>query len=276
MTKITNYLFEESISKEGYDFLESSKMHIYDALEYSKRLMDVMSNAYFMEHISAQTNELGWLEEIPLKISEPPSSLSQNLDMLNDARASSRKFSSDAISLPELTQLLRLSYKKTRLGIKEKFIPDGRNIASGGGLYPIDLYFVSLNISNLPRGVYYYNLDRISLEKLPLFESDETFQEAVNQAFFSEAKIDIDYSNAAGYFILGSVLQRTCFKYQDRGIRWALIDTGAIIHSIYLASASLGVGCCSVGGYCDDLVSELIGFNDKSQVVFGTVIIGKI
>jgi hypothetical protein len=114
MAKITNYLFDESISKEGYDFLESSKMNIYDALEYSKRLMEVMGSAYFMEHISEQTNELGWLEEIPLPISEPSSSLSQNLDMLNDTRSSSRKFTGDAISLSELTQLLRLSSKKLK------------------------------------------------------------------------------------------------------------------------------------------------------------------
>ena len=276
MAKITNYLFDESISKEGYDFLESSKMNTYDALEYSKRLMEVMNSAYFMEHITEHTNELGWLDEITLPISPPKSTLSKHLDNLNDIRSSSRKFTGEVISLTELTQLLLLSYKKTKTGIKEKFIPNCRNIASGGGLYPVDLYFVNLNVSNLPRGVYYYNIDRISMEMLPHFESDETFQEMVNQAFFSDTKIDIDYSNAAGYIILGSVLQRTCFKYQDRGIRWALIDTGAIIHSIYLASASLGLGCCSVGGYCDDLVAQIIGFKDKSQVVFGTVIIGKI
>ncbi len=276
MAKITNYLYEESISKEGYDFLESSKMNTYDALEYSKRLMEIMNTDYFMEHISEQTNELGWLEEFNLPNSELQSSLGQNLDMLNHARSSSRKFTGDELSLHELSQLLRLSYKKTKIGIKEKFIPDSRNIASGGGLYPVDLYFVSLNVSELPRGVYYYNLDRNCLEKLPLFESDEIFQNAINKAFLSEAKIDIDYRNAAGYIILGSVLHRTCFKYLDRGIRWALIDTGAIIHSIYLASASIGIGCCSVGGYCDDLVAEIIGFNDKSQIVFGTVIIGKV
>jgi SagB-type dehydrogenase family enzyme len=276
MAKITNYLFEESISKEGYDFLESSKMNSYEALEYSKRLLEVMNNSYFMQHICEQTNELGWLEEISLPVNEYSNDLCQNLDTLNHLRTSSRQFSGEQISLSDLSQLLNLSYKKTRKGIKENFIPDSRNIASGGGLYPVDLYFVSLNINNLPRGVYHYNLDRNSLEKLPLFETDEIFQNAVNQAFLTEAKVDIDYAKAAGYIILGSVLHRTCFKYLDRGIRWALIDTGAIIHSVYLASASIGIGCCSVGGYCDDFAAELIGFTDKSQIVFGTIIIGKV
>ena len=276
MAKITNYLFEESISKEGYDFLESSKMNSYEALEYSKRLLEVMNNSYFMEHICEQTKELGWLEEISLPINEYPNDLCQNLDTLNHLRKSARQFSGEQLLLSDLSQLLNLSYKKTIKGIKEKFIPDSRNIASGGGLYPVDLYFISLNINNLPRGVYHYNLNRNSLEKLPLFETDEIFQDAVDQAFFTEAKVDIDYAKASGYIILGSVLHRTCFKYLDRGIRWALIDTGAIIHSIYLASASIGIGCCSVGGYCDDLVAELIGFTDKSQIVFGTIIIGKV
>lgn len=113
MAKITNYLFDESINKEGYDFLESSKMNIYDALEYSKRLMEVMGSAYFMEHISEQTNELGWLEEIPLPLSPPKNTLSQHLDNLNDTFKFT-KFTGDAISLPELTQLLRLSSKKLK------------------------------------------------------------------------------------------------------------------------------------------------------------------
>jgi hypothetical protein len=93
-----------------------------------------MNSAYFMEHIAEQTNELGWLEEIPLPLSPPKNTLSQHLDNLNDTFKFT-KFTGDAISLPELTQLLRLSSKKTKIGIKEKFIPDCRNIASARGLF---------------------------------------------------------------------------------------------------------------------------------------------
>jgi SagB-type dehydrogenase family enzyme len=155
-------------------------------------------------------------------------------------------------------------------------VPGSRNIASGGGLYPIDLYFICQHVENLPKGIYHYNLHRSTLELVSDFVSDAEFQKAVNRAFFTDAKIDIEYTNAAGYLIMGGVLNRACFKYLDRGVRWALIETGAVIHSIYLASASLQIGCCAVGGYCDDLVADLIGFTDKSQVALGVVAVGKV
>jgi SagB-type dehydrogenase family enzyme len=273
MRKVINYLYDECISEEALAFIESSKMHQYDVIEYSKRLVEIMNTDYFMEHIANHSHELGFadeylLEDIPFDKDE-----NKALNLLNHNRSSLREFNQkQGLSFAELSQLLKLSYTKTQAGIKDKFIPSARNIASGGGLYPVDMYFVNQRIEQLPKGVYHYNLDRMSLEKTSDFESDIAFQEAVKKAFFTEAKNDMDYRNATGYIILGSVLNRTCFKYLDRGIRWALIDTGAIIHSIYLASTALELACCAVGGYCDDLVAELIGFTDKSQVV----LIGKI
>lgn len=277
MRKIVNYLYDECLSQEAMDFVESSKMHEYDVVEYSRRLLEIMNTDYFMEHIAEHSSELGFADEYLLESPSYSTSESQNLDFLNHIRGSVRAFSTEKrLSFGELSQLLLLSYKKTRPGVKEKFIPPARNIASGGGLYPVDAYFINHSVADLPRGVYHYNLDRSSLEMISNFQTDAAFQQAVNRAFFTESKIDMDYGNAAGYLVLGSVLNRACFKYLDRGVRWALIDTGAIVHSVYLAAAALQLGCCAVGGYCDDLVAELIGFTDSSQVVFGSVLIGKI
>jgi len=276
MRKIINYLYDECISQEAFEFIESSKMHQYDVIEYSKRLVEIMNTDYFMEHIANHSHELGFADEYLLENTHFDEHETKALNSLNHGRVSLREFNKkEGLSFVKLSQLIKLSYTKTRAGIKDKFIPSARNIASGGGLYPVDMYFVNQRIEELPKGVYHYNLDRMSLEKISNFESDITFQEAVKKAFFTEAKNDMDYKNASGYIILGSVLNRTCFKYLDRGVRWALIDTGAIIHSIYLASTALEIACCAVGGYCDDLVAELIGFTDKSQVVFGVILVGK-
>lgn len=85
-----------------------------------------------MEHIARHTSELGFADEYPLENIGYDTSESQNLDFLNHIRSSVRTFNKDARLTAELSQLLLLSYRKTRPCIKAKFIPPAHNIASGG------------------------------------------------------------------------------------------------------------------------------------------------
>lgn len=274
MPKIINYLYDPGLSNYALDFLESSKMRSYEAAEYGLRLNTIMGNEYFMDQIANHTSELGCPETVALpRVAAPV--MAEQLAELNQRRRSRRNYAPTGLTLAEVGQLLRLAYVVTDATNLERGLPPTRNIASGGGLYPIDLYYVNRRTQGLRPGVYHYHVANETLERLPGLEDSVALEEQLNAAFFADQQADMDYPNASGYLVLGGVLNRVCFKYQDRGLRFALVDAGAITHSIYLASAALGIGCCGMGSYSDDLANKLIGFRGTAQQVLGVVVIGK-
>ena len=275
MPKIINYLHETGLSGYALDFLEASKLRSYEMMEYGTRLTNIMSNSYFMDHIINHTSELGCFDTVDL----PPSAMlpeAMGLAKLNQQRRSTRDYSSDGLTLEELAQLLRLAYTVTDSTTPQRGLPPTRNIASGGGLYPNDLYYVSRNTVGLASGVYHYHLTNETLERLPGLDDSAELEKRLNAAFFADQKMDMNYANVSGYLVLGGVLNRVCFKYLDRGLRFALLDAGALTHSIHLASAAVGVGCCSMGSYSDDLTNELIGFRGVAHQTLGVVVLGKL
>lgn len=274
MPKKNHYLYEQGLSDYALDYLEASKSQISDSSTYSERLLAIMNNEHIMEQVINHTSELGYSEVVALpQATMPP--LAEKLAELNQRRCSTRKYVPTGLTLPEVAQLLRLTYTVTAHGDMQRGTSPSRNIASGGGLYPVDLYYISRRTHGLRPGVYHYQVSNQTLERLPGLDDPADLEQQVNEAFFLEHKADMDYQNASGYLVLGGVLNRVCFKYLDRGLRYALIDAGAIIHSAYLASTALKIACCSMGGYNDDLAKKIIGFHGTSQHVLGVVVLGK-
>lgn len=275
MPKIINYLYDPGLSDYALDFLESSKIRTYDIAEYSQRLNTVMENPYFMDNIAHHTPELGFCETVSLPPAAATADGARHLAALNRQRRSVRSYQAQGLALAQVGELLRLAYTITDSSNLSLGLPPTRNIASGGGLYPIDVYLVSRRIEGLRPGVYHYNLGQECLERLPGLDDPQEVEQRVGDAFFTAQKVDMQYPNASGYLVLGGVLNRVCFKYLDRGLRFALLDAGAIMHSLYLASTALGIGCCGMGSYDDDLTNRLIGFRGTAQQVLGVAVIGR-
>jgi SagB-type dehydrogenase family enzyme len=265
---LENLLYDDYLSASARDFIESSKMHEYDYLEYSQHLGAIMDSPYYMAQITGHTTELGNLPEIGL-----PDNLQAGEDykvlrqiLLN--RKSTRKFDHEGISISHLSLLLRNAYFAT-----SKNGPATRCTPSAGGLYPIGLYFISLNTIDLLNGIYHYNITTESLQQIKLL--DAPLLSKVEHSFYSKHRTDIDFENASGILILAGVLNKTSLKYMDRGIRFILIEAGAIMQNIYLNAAVLKMGCCACGGYIDDRVSQLLDLKSKDQTILSTIIIGK-
>jgi SagB-type dehydrogenase family enzyme len=271
MLKYINYVAEPGISAEGFDFLEASKLAEYDVINFSTRIPAIMGIPYYTEQIINHSPELGFCEKTPLVVSK---SEHTPLMDIQRKRKSLRKFDPEGLSFEELSDLLHLSYCITNQH-EHKRSPPSRNIASPGALFPIDLYFVNQRVKGLKKGVYYYNLIERCLQLVSDHRTEEENDTLIKRAFLSDYQTDIDFANASGVIVLGATFNRSCFKYQDKGIRFTLIDTGAIIHSLYLACASLEISCCGSGGYIDDLVDEVIGYESAAQTVTGVIAVGK-
>jgi len=272
MLPAIDILSEPGLSDESLDFLERSKLYPYNLADFGQRVNRVMGSPAIMAQLVAHRPEWGTTRKLPLA---PAADLpyAEVLAALNKRRASVRRYDPAGLTFEEVSQLLRLTYAITD-ATPGPGRPPARNIASGGGLYPIEVFYVSRHTQGLADGVYYYNLQEEALELLREFASPEERDQVLRTAFMSEGK-DMDHASASGYLVFGGILNRVGFKYQDRGLRFALIDAGALMQSLGLATGALQLASCGMGGYLDNQVNELIGFKGTLQTVLHVALVGK-
>lgn len=174
-------------------------------------------------------------------------------------RSSQRQYSQKPLSLEDLSTLLYFSAgSKDPTGLSGRFYP------SAGGRYPLEVYLISQN-SELPRGVYHYNIRYHSLETLLIldkFNADDYF----NQDFIKKASIII---------LLTAHFKRNTIKYGQRGYRHVISEAGHIGQNFWLISTALDLAICGVGGYLDDKLNELLDIDGLKETVIYVLIVGK-
>lgn len=195
------------------------------------------------------------LEKIILEI--PQNSKNSFLQVLK-RRNSSRDFGKDPLSIEKISQLLYYTFGLRSESKARRFYP------SAGGRYPIEAYFISLN-SDVPKGLYHYNVKLNSLEIL------QTFSEFRSDEFFN-----LNWIQTAGCIIvLTAVFERTTVKYGERGYRHVLSETGAITQLLYNLSAFLNLEVCAVGGYKDDELNKFLDVDGVKESTVGVVVFGE-
>ena len=80
--------------------------------------------------------------------------------------------------------------------------------------------------------------------------------------------------NAHATLIMTAHQQRIGFPDGDRGYRYANLDAGMLGGRVYLQTVGLNLGCCGIGAYFDDEVSELIGVSPDEELVVYLAAIG--
>ncbi|MFB0505186.1 MAG: SagB/ThcOx family dehydrogenase [Thermodesulfobacteriota bacterium] len=170
-------------------------------------------------------------------------------------RRSARDFLPTAISFEELSQLIWSTQGITGIayGFRLRIVP------SAGALYPIETYIVINRVVDLTPGSYHFNVKENQLEQLA--EGDFNVNIAASALDQSMAK------EAAAVFVWTAVVERTKWKYRERGYRYLYLDAGHIGQNLYLAATSLGLGCCTIGAFYDDEVNQLIGVDGKKETV---------
>mgnify|MGYP001597827467 FL=1 len=203
------------------------------------------------------------LDRINLGNAKMPAS---KLTELLRKRRSTRQFSGLPISKKELSYLLFSYSGLTRLG--KTFDDSRRSYPSAGGRYPLEIYPVILNCEGIKNGLYHYNIKENSLEVL----LEENLQKWLNRAFGKEEWL----KNAAVLFFITGVLGRAHIKYSDRGYRYMLIEAGHLAQNICLLATELGLGTCSIGGFIDDKVNQLLDIEFQKEFSLYVIAVGKI
>lgn len=136
-----------------------------------------------------------------------------------------------------------------------------RPAASGGGLYPIDIYVVARGIDGLPDGLMQYSEARGSLAML----------RAGDYLNLVAASCGDDPHEASLYLILSAQYWRNVFKYQKFGYHVINFDCGAMMAALD-QTALQGGAVATIHHFFDDAaLAGLVGLDAQSEAVLGVV-----
>jgi SagB-type dehydrogenase family enzyme len=180
------------------------------------------------------------------------------------ARRSRRAFSGQPATVEQLSRLLYLTYGRTA--------PGGlfRPIASGGGLYPLEFYVTVINVDGLAPGLYHYDVEEHHLDAIRRAPAD--FEELEELLWLQDVE---DPTKLAMIIYVSAILQRSTMKYGDRGYRLILMEAGEAVHNLALLAQSMELGCCPLGGFMDNALSEYLDVDGVDEVPLVPVCFGQ-
>jgi SagB-type dehydrogenase family enzyme len=199
--------------------------------------------------LDAAAEVAAWRGQTPLRQVPSPKGTSTPLQPLGDdgipqdsieqvisRRGSTRKFSRDPLTLPQLATLLDRSTR----GISADFLdPFGSNLN--------DLYLIVNQVQGLAPGAYFYHWERKLLELLkPGDFRDKAGYLGLEQQIPADAAVDV--------FFLAD-LKKILERYGNRGYRAVQLEAGILGGKPYLAAYAQRLGASGLTFYDDDVVN---------------------
>ncbi len=185
------------------------------------------------------------------------------LDEVLRLRRSVREYSSEPISLDELSYLLWASNGIVRREQGFEF----RTAPSAGALYPIETYIVANYVEGLKQGLYHYSVRRHCLEMLKAADLRiKIAQAALGQEMCAEC---------GAVFAWTAVFERSKWKYRQRAYRYIYLDAGHIAQNLALAAVAIGLGSCQIGALFDDEVNAILGVDGESESIVYMSAVGR-
>lgn len=211
-----------------------------------------------------------------INLPQPDSIKNIELSKVLTKRRSIRSFDGTGISPESLSSLLRYACGESLsepIQIDEfdiTMMRSRRTYPSGGGLYPIEVYPLLLQVDDRPAGITYYNAKEDKLRLLDRRSSDD-FPKKVAEKFAGD---DIDIEGAALAMVLTATFARARGKYGPRSYRNILMEAGHIAQNIQLVSEALGLGSVPAAGFYDDDLNSLLAIDGMRESCVYTVVIG--
>lgn len=181
------------------------------------------------------------------------------LEQVLAARRTVREFARTPVPLADLAAIVRGTWGRTgwldagefgRLPLKTS--------PSGGCLHPIECYVLAWNVSELPAGLYHYDVASDELRRL---RSGDLRSEAVRVASGQRW-----VGRAAFLCVMTAVFERTLWKYQiESAYRVLWLDAGHLAQTFCLLATSRGLGPFTTAAIQDTFVENLIGLDGVKE-----------
>lgn len=185
-----------------------------------------------------------------------PNTLPNNLSEVLEDRTSTRDFEGREEITPET--LSTLLHYTVGINQKRKATSDKnsvRHYPSGGALYPLEIYLYIQSVTNIPEGLYHYNVQKHNLEHI----GDTSYKEELFSGLYTWAQ------KAQLTIITTSVWERNFQKYKDYGYQIVLLESGHLAQNIQLVAQSLGLHYCSYVGFDAEKLDSALDIKEADQ-----------
>ena len=216
-------------SKEEVDYPAMRKMHEASSLDSASEVATVRGKT---PSIDAPPPK-GTVTSLQLPNDSIPE---DSIEKVISRRGSTRQFSRESITLPQLSLMLD---RATR-GVPADFL-------DSSGSHLNDLYLIVNNVDGLAAGAYFYHWKTRSLELLkPGDFRDKAGFLGLEQQLPADAAVDV--------FFLAD-LKKILERYGNRGYRAAQLEAGILGGKLYLAAYAQRLGASGLTFYDDDVVN---------------------
>lgn len=184
---------------------------------------------------------------------------------LVEKRKSLRKYSEETLTQEELAYLLWGTQ-----GIKTitKKPVTFRTVPSAGARHPFETHMLVNRVEGLEPGLYRYLAIKHQIARLP---AEDTIRQQLTEACLKQQHI----FNSAVTFIWVADVQRTVWRYCQRGYRYMYLDAGHVCQNLYLLAESIDCGVCAIAAFNDDMVNDVLGLDGENQFALYLATLGK-
>jgi len=198
-----------------------------------------------------------------IELPDPVYTSNYTIEQTLKERRSTRSFSDEPLTLKEVSQVLWSAYGVTyhQEGMPEFLRGGFKTAPSAGALYPLEIYLVATNVTDLKKGIYKYKPEGHKLIMINHEDArDELLVSSYYQMMVKEAPANIVYS---------AIFSRTTEKYGERGReRYVYMDLGHSAENVYLQTVSLNMGTCAIGAFDDLKVRILLNMTAEEEPLY--------
>lgn len=251
---------------------ENSKFTSHSARSQAEIIGRFLYNPYIIIRSSQPYKHYPGQKTYDLSVYSTATNNANIFELLKNRR-SIRSFQKNyKISLNEISNMLYNSYgvtQKSKIANPEVNGSLGkRNVPSGGGLYPLEIYIVIFK-GDIPSGLYHYNSNSNNLELIKKGEFMDDLLDII------QAEPYVDMRSSSALILTTGIIERVLIKYGDRGYRFLMQESGFVGQTISLLAESLDLGSCMLGGYYDDKVNSFLGVDGVFETINNVIVIGK-
>ncbi|MEE1738951.1 SagB family peptide dehydrogenase [Streptomyces sp. BE147] len=208
-------------------------------------------------------------DSLPLPAADYPAHATLDRGLAQDGGAEGE------FDLSVLSGMLRDSYGLTgrRLGVQANTdlsaLPHyplanwSRGSASGGGLYPVSVYWVSGAAGPVPPGVHYYSTRHHTMQRLLTGDVSGEVRAALGEGAPGPATDQ--------YLVLGVKYWQNSFKYNNFSFHAVSMDVGACVQTWRLWAGARGLAVEPALWFDEERLASLLGVSTREEGIFAVV-----
>lgn len=139
-----------------------------------------------------------------------------------------------------------------------------RQLASGGGKYPLRVYVIGWALEGTPPAVHWYDPQRHGLTRRAAAPSWPDLAEVLGWAD----------STPAAVLVVTALVDGMVAKYGERGGRFALLEAGSYLGALQWECARSGLGSLALGSYDDQRLLHVIHADAERELAMAVCAVG--